>query len=83
VPAYAAAAILLWRRSVWGYVLAPSLLVAGTVQQLTYMVALPFQASAGIPAAVAFDPQEPLIALVYVIASVVLLASVRSRSTES
>jgi hypothetical protein len=83
VPAYAATAILLWRRSVWGYVLAPSLLVAGTVQQLTYMVALPFQANAGIPGAVAFDPQEPLIALVYVIASVALLASVRSRSTES
>ena len=34
VPAYALAAVLLWRRRAWGYVLAALLLVSGTLHQI-------------------------------------------------
>jgi hypothetical protein len=77
VPAYVLAAVLLWRRAPWGYVLAPTLLVAGTLQQVGYMTALLFQTGAGIPGASAFDPAEPVITLAYVIAATLLLANVR------
>ena len=40
VPAYAVAAALLWRRVATGYVLATVLLIAGTLHQVSYMVAL-------------------------------------------
>lgn len=73
VPAYALAAVWLWRGIPVGYVLAAVVLVSGTLHQLSYMVALPFQAAAGLPGAVAFDPFEPLIALLYVLASALLL----------
>lgn len=36
------------------------------------MVALPFQVAAGIPGAVAFDPGEPFIALLYLVATALL-----------
>ena len=49
VPLYAAAAVLLWRRTAWGYVLGTMALVAGALHQVSYMVALPFQVAADIP----------------------------------
>jgi hypothetical protein len=73
VPAYALAAVWLWRGIPVGYVLAAVVLVSGTLHQLSYMVALPFQAAAGLPGAVAFDPVEPLIALLYLLASALLV----------
>lgn len=51
VSAYLLAAVLLWRRRRWGYVLATVTLVAGIVRQLTYIVALVFQARAEVPGA--------------------------------
>jgi hypothetical protein len=77
VPAYALAAVLLWRRAAWGYVLAALLLVSGTIHQLDYLVALPFQAAADVPGATAFDPMEPVIALAFLLAAAALLAGVR------
>lgn len=73
VPLYAVAAVLLWRRRPWGLVLASVALVAGVVQQVSYQVALLFQSAAEVPGAVAFDPGEPVVALFYVVAGVLLL----------
>lgn len=77
VPLYVLAAVLLWRRAAWGYLLATVALVAGTVHQLSYMVALLFQANAEVPGATAFDPQEPFITAAFLIAATSLLANVR------
>lgn len=73
VPAYAVAAVLLWRGVAAGYLLAAALLVSSTLHQVSYMVALGFQAMAGVPGAVAFDPVEPLIAALCAVSTVVLL----------
>jgi hypothetical protein len=63
VPAYAVAAVLLWRRAAWGYVLAGVLLPFTVVYQLNYLTALIFQTWNKVPGAVVFDPQEvPIIA---------------------
>ena len=79
VPAYAAAALLLWRRRPWGYVLGVVLLVSGLLHQVSYMVALLFQSAAGVPGAVAFDPVEPVILLLYAAAVAALLVGLRRR----
>jgi hypothetical protein len=77
VPGYALAAVLLWRRAAWGYVLAAVVLVSGTVHQLGYLVAMPFQVQAGVAGATAVDPGEPPIALAFLVATAALLAGVR------
>jgi hypothetical protein len=82
VPAYALAAVWLWRGIPVGYVLAAVVLVSGTLHQLSYMVALLFQAAAGVPGAVAFDPLEPFIALLYLLASALLLWGAGSQRRE-
>jgi len=53
------------------------LLAAGTVHELGYLTALPFQAAADIPGATAFDPMKPPIALAFLIAAAALLAGLR------
>jgi hypothetical protein len=73
VPLYAVAAVLLWRSAAWGYVLAAVALVAGVLHQISYIVAMPFQVAADIPGAVAYDPAEPVIALLYLVATALLL----------
>lgn len=73
VPAYALAAGLLWRTRPAGYVLAAMLLVSGTLHQASYMVALPLQVRAGVPDAVGMDPAEPVIALLFLLATALLL----------
>ena len=72
VPLYAVAAVLLWRRAAWGYLLATVVLVSGLLHQLSYMVAMPFQAAADVPGAVSFDPGEPVIVLLYRVAATLL-----------
>ena len=79
IPAYAAAAVLLLRRSPWGIVLAPVLLVSGAVHQLSYMSALVFQSAADIPGSSAFDPSEPLILAAYAVAAALMLRSLGGR----
>lgn len=83
VPAYALAAVLLWRRIATGYVLATVLLIAGTLHQVSYMVALVFQSTADVPGAVAFDPYEPVIAALYLTATVALLVAAGPRQMQS
>lgn len=80
VPGYAVAAVLLWRRAAWGYVIAALVLVSGTVHQIGYLVALPFQAAAGVPGATAVDPMEPPIAMAFLVATAALLTGVRRRA---
>ena len=77
MPGYGLAAVLLWRRRPWGYVLAAILLTSGVAHQIGYLVALPFQVAANVPGATAFDPAEPVIATGFLLASVALLVSVR------
>jgi hypothetical protein len=73
VPLYAAAALLLWRGAGWGYALGAISLIAGLLHQLSYIVAMPFQVAADIPNAVAYDPGEPVIVLVYLLGAFLLL----------
>lgn len=77
VPPYLVAAVLLWRRRPWGFVLATLVLVSSVLHQVSYPVALIAQKLAGAPDAVTFDPLEPVILLVYVAATVGLLAGRR------
>jgi hypothetical protein len=62
VPTEILAAVLLWRRAPWGYVLATVTLLFGAVYQLNYMTALIFQPNANVPGATSFDRVEPYIA---------------------
>jgi hypothetical protein len=82
VPLYAVAAVLLWRRAPWGYVLAAVAVFAGTLHQLSYVVAMPFQVAADIPGAVGYDPGEPVILLLYLVASVLLLHGTAPAATD-
>ena len=75
VPAYAMAAVLLWRRAPWGYALAGVLLPFTVVYQLNYLTALLFQWWATVPGASAFDPQEVPIIAAALAAAVLLFRS--------
>lgn len=77
VPGCVLASVLLWRRNCWGYVLAPAVLVFGALYQVNYMVALVFQAQAGVPGAPGSDPAEPFIAGVFLVAVVIMGVSMR------
>lgn len=81
VPLYAVAAVLLWRGAAWGYLLAAVALVAGVLHQVSYVVAMPFQVAADIPEAVTYDPVEPVIVLLYLVATALLFRGVRRAST--
>jgi hypothetical protein len=83
VPLYGAAALLLWRRAPWGFALAGVALLAGVLHQVSYIVAMPFQVAADVPGAVAYDPGEPAIVLLYVVASVLLFRGARRPSPPS
>lgn len=73
VPLYGVAAVLVWRRTGWGYLLAALAAVAGVLHQVSYVVALPVQVAADVPGAVGFDPVEPVIVAVYVTLVVLVL----------
>jgi hypothetical protein len=83
VPLYGAAALLLRRRAPWGFALAGVALLAGVLHQVSYIVAMPFQVAADVPGAVAYDPGEPAIVLLYVVASVLLFRGARRPSPPS
>lgn len=76
-PMCVLASILLWRRHPWGFVLATAVLVFGTLYQVNYVVALVFQAMAGIPGARGFDPAEPVVVGVFVVALAAMAVSMR------
>lgn len=78
VPLYATAAVLLWRRTAWGYLLAFVALLSGIPEQISYLVGMPLQVAAGVPAAVSFDPLEPVILAFYLVGFLMLLAGART-----
>jgi hypothetical protein len=80
VPGYVLAAVLLWRRAAWGYLLATILLVSGALHQIAYMTALVCQAGAQIPGAPGFDPAEAPIAAAFLAAAALLLYDPVARS---
>jgi hypothetical protein len=80
VPLYAAAAALVWRRAAWGYTLAMVSLIAGLLHQVSYIVAMPFQTAAEVPGAVSYDPAEPVIVMLYLVATGCLLREATTRS---
>ena len=82
VPLYLAAATLLWRRAPWGFVLAAIALIAGVLHQVSYLVALPLQVTADVEGAVYYDPVEPIIVLMYLVATSLLIRGV-DRPTSS
>ena len=81
VPLYAVAAVLLWRRARWGFVMAAIALFAGILHQVSYIVAMPFQVAADVAGAVSYDPAEPIIVLLYVVGSALLVRGM-SRGSE-
>ena len=83
VPLYAVGAVLLWRRSAWGYVLAFVALLSGIPEQISYLVGMPLQVRAGVPDAVAFDPLEPVIAGLYVLAFALLVLGARREPADA
>lgn len=83
VPLYAAAAVLVWRRHAWGYVLAVLALLPGILHQVSYLVAMPFQVAEDVPGAVTTDPAEPIIVLLYVGATALLLGGARDATDEA
>ena len=80
VPLYLLAAVLLWRRRPWGFVLATLALLSGVLHQVSYLVALIVQYTARVPGAVPFDPLEPAILLLYTGASIGLLLGRRTHA---
>ena len=83
VPLYAVAAVLLWRRRAWGYVLGVVALVAGLLHQVSYAVGLLVQYAADVPDAVALDPVEPVVIALYVSGAVPLLLGLRHPASVS
>jgi len=81
VPLYVAAAVMLWRRAPWGYVLGFISLIAGVLHQVSYMVAMPFQVAADVPGALTFDPVEPVIVLLYLLGAALLVRRPRTDAT--
>ncbi|HEX2894957.1 MAG TPA: hypothetical protein VHO29_13245 [Marmoricola sp.] len=71
-PFYATAALLLWRGTVWGFLLSTVAVSSGLLLQLGYVVAMPVQVAADVPGAVRGDPAEPVIVLVYLFAALLL-----------
>jgi hypothetical protein len=80
VPAYLLAAVWLWRRRASGFLLATVVLVAGALHQVSYITAMLFQLAADVPGA-AFDAFEPVIVALFVAASVLLLANLRTEGS--
>jgi hypothetical protein len=76
VPAYVLAAVWLWRRRAWGFVLAAAVLVAGALHQVSYVAGMVFQLAAAIPGA-AFDPYVPVIMTLFAAGGGLLLANLR------
>jgi hypothetical protein len=80
IPAYLLAAVLLWRRAAWGFVLAAMLLISGALHQVAYLIALVLQANAQIPGASATDPGELPVAAAFLAGAALLLANCGRRT---
>jgi hypothetical protein len=76
VPAYLLAAVWLWRRRAWGFLLATTVLVAGALHQVSYVTGMLFQLAADVPGA-AFDVVEPVSVALFAIGAGLLFANLR------
>jgi hypothetical protein len=83
VPSFALAAVLLWRRTAWGYLLGTAMSVYGLAYQLNFMAAMKFQADAHVAGASAFDPLVALLAVGFLAAAVLLLVDLRSEERKA
>lgn len=77
VPGMLLAAVLLWRRHVWGYVAAVAMNVLGAVYQFALMSGAQFQHDAGVSDAGWFSPPSIAVAAFSTAAVVVLLRALR------
>ena len=82
VPAYLLAAVWLWRRRAWGYLVATLVLVAGFMHQVSYITGMLFQIAADIPGA-AFDPFEPFVVGLFATGGGLLVGNLRPATPET
>jgi len=73
------AAVLLWRRTAWGYVLGTVMAVMGGAYLVNLMSAAAFQARAGVAGVAAFSPFSLLLDLAFVAAAAAMLARMTPR----
>jgi hypothetical protein len=78
VPSLALAAVLLWRRTAWGYLSATALSVYGAAYQVNFILATVFQANAQVAGVSAFDPLALLLAMGFLVCAALLLGNLRS-----
>jgi hypothetical protein len=76
------AAVLLWRRTAWGWLSAAAVSVMAAVYQVNLMAANAFAAEAKVPGAQAFSPAGLALALAFAVAAGVLLGRVRPGLTD-
>jgi hypothetical protein len=79
VSALYVAAVLLWLRTPWGYVAGTVVTLVGAIYLLNLLSAQAFQANADVPGAVAFSAGPVLLTLVFWVAAIVMLNSLRPR----
>jgi hypothetical protein len=77
VPFTVLAAVLLWRRRPWGYVLATAMLVKGVTYAAALLAMAAFQADAGLPDAWSFAPFSAVFLVGGVAGTAVLLTNLR------
>lgn len=73
------AAVLLWRRTRWGYVLATAMAVMGGTYLINLMSAAVFQARTHVEGVTAFSPLSLVLDLAFVVAAVAMLATLTPR----
>jgi hypothetical protein len=78
-PSLAVGAILLWRRTAWGYLLGTPMSTMGAVYQVNLMLAAVFQANAHVAGVSAFSPLGLSLTVAFVAAATLLLANLRPR----
>ena len=77
VPSLALAAVLLWRRRAWGYLLGTVLSVYGAAYQVNFILATVFQANAHVVGVSGFDPLALLLATAFLLCAALLLGSLQ------
>ncbi len=79
VSPLAVAAVLLWRRTPWGYLLGAVMAVTGATYLINLMSAAVFQASAHVEGVAAFSPFSLVLDLTFVAAAIAMLATMTGR----
>src|SRR5690349_20176382 len=79
VAPLAVSAVLLWRRTPWGYLLGSVMAVTGASYLVNLMSAAAFQAHAQVAGVAAFSPLSLVLDLAFVTAAVALLVTMAPR----